>query len=335
MAFDLELTDGRTDTGARAKIWLEEYEIKTNRQPIIYSSPNFLNNILKASQFPWLADYELWLAQYYYDNMSPNTARDQRIRDVLASNVIAITPDKPKPFAKRMPFWQWTAKGKPEDVPGYFMGPGHKLAVDLVFYLGTRQEFDAEFKVGGTVPPGGDDMNITTEMWAQLIAGINATNTRLDNIQKAIEDLDIVNGGGDGESSPPPAGDEAIPFYFQPKRVELIQSAANNLVTSLYKDPDENTTKVNLYCKQTVVESFPPAGERPKEDDAFFSKLAYLLFGKTNDPSDGWAWIGAQSVINANNKPMAFPASFDSTPAGKADVVQRLPGMWLPRKYIK
>ena len=232
MALDLESIDGRGDTGARARVWVEEYENKTNKQPIIYSSPNFLNNILKASQFAWLADYKLWLAEYYYDLMSPDASRDQRIRDVLAGKIDPVYPRTVAPFTLRMPFWQWTSRLKPEDVPGYYMGPGHKLAVDGIFYQGTRQEFEAEFKVSGPIvtPPGGDeDMGITAEMWAQLLARIDGTNVRLDKIQSAIEDLDIVSGGNDGQPEPPPGEEDPTPVEkpYTGTAVEYIFQDAN------------------------------------------------------------------------------------------------------------
>ena len=46
---------------------------------------------------------------------------------------------------------QWTGKGKPEDVPGYYLGSDHKLAVDFIFYTGDRVEMIDEFELD-TIP---------------------------------------------------------------------------------------------------------------------------------------------------------------------------------------
>lgn len=147
LALDLEATDGRSDTLERAKTYLAWYEQWTGIRPLIYSSPNFLNAILKAgTKAPWMKEYKLWLAQYPFDAMDPDSARDTQIQRILTEQLMLANPVPPAPFNK-VTFHQWTAKGKPEDVPGYYLGYGHKLAVDLIFYTGTLAQFVDEFEL--------------------------------------------------------------------------------------------------------------------------------------------------------------------------------------------
>jgi hypothetical protein len=157
IALDLEVTDGYPDTLDRAKSWLAWYEQWTGIRPIIYSSPNFLDNVVGAWQHPWLSGYKLWLAQYPFDNMSPDTVRDQVIHDVLYQVRPLAFPIPPVPF-QTVNFLQWTSRGKPEDVPGYYLGSGHKLAVDLIFYPGSRDELLMEFDIDTTPTPNGGTM---------------------------------------------------------------------------------------------------------------------------------------------------------------------------------
>jgi hypothetical protein len=151
LMFDLETTDGWPDTLERARSWLAWYEQWTGIRPIIYSSPNFLTNIVKASNHPWLSHYKLVLAQYLWDEVDPDSVRDQIIHDVLYRVRSFLFPAPPFPF-QRVSFCQWTAKGKPEDVPGYYLGSGHKLAVDLIFYQGNKQDMSFEFDIGDLPP---------------------------------------------------------------------------------------------------------------------------------------------------------------------------------------
>lgn len=137
VALDLEVTDGRSDTLPRARVWLLEYEAKTGIRPIVYSSPNFLNSE-DARLFPWLREYPLWLAQYYYDNLS-NELRSTWLDRILSG---AVTPNYPAavlPWTRSPEFWQFTAIGRPRDIPGYYTGTGSKLEIDLNFYVSTRE----------------------------------------------------------------------------------------------------------------------------------------------------------------------------------------------------
>lgn len=149
LMFDMEDTDGRTDTLVRAKSWLSWYEQFTHTRPIIYSSVGFLDD-LKISQATWLSNYKLHLAQYRYENLPVDT-RTKTLHQILTGEIGYTFPALYAPF-KRMAFVQWTAKGAPADVPGYYVGTGGKLAVDLNFYNGTREQFLDEFGVTSAPP---------------------------------------------------------------------------------------------------------------------------------------------------------------------------------------
>jgi GH25 family lysozyme M1 (1,4-beta-N-acetylmuramidase) len=154
VALDLETFDAQPAAAVldRAHTWLDEYRRLTGNDALIYSSTYFLRDVLKAQGATWLAASPLWLAQYPFDNMS-EPARSQKIHDVLTGVSTVTFPAPPAPF-KGVSFWQWTAKGNPADVPGYYTGNGQKLSVDLNFYNGNRDQFMIEFGVypGGKLP---------------------------------------------------------------------------------------------------------------------------------------------------------------------------------------
>lgn len=193
IALDLEVTDGlpAAEVAARAKTWLSWYEQESGIRPIVYSSLYFLRDIVKATLHPWLESYRLWLAQYPFDKMEPATARDQRIADVLDGSYVPTFPAAPAPF-RRVSFWQWSALGKPEQVPGYYMGPGYKKEIDLNFYNGSRELMTAEFRLKQfptpTPLPEGDIMQ------GQVLVTLNIRRTS-DTTQTPIGQLqpgDIV-----------------------------------------------------------------------------------------------------------------------------------------------
>src|SRR5574343_612691 len=154
LALDMEALDNVSPAAvaARAFSWLSWYEQLTGIRPIVYSSSYFLG-LLKSANYPKFAEYKLWLAQYPYDKMEPDAVRDGVIEKVLHGEANPNFPNPPAPF-KKTTFWQWTAIGKPEDVPGYYTGPGSKKEVDFDFYNGTAEEMQAEFEytLPGHVP---------------------------------------------------------------------------------------------------------------------------------------------------------------------------------------
>ena len=98
LMFDLESTDGRSDTLDRAKSYLSWYEQWTGVRPLVYSGPDFLTNILKAgSRAPWLINYKLCLAEYPFDRMSPVSARDAQIHRILTEQMLIANPPPPAP----------------------------------------------------------------------------------------------------------------------------------------------------------------------------------------------------------------------------------------------
>jgi GH25 family lysozyme M1 (1,4-beta-N-acetylmuramidase) len=146
-ALDLESNYGVSypETLEKARAWLEIWEDKTGIRPIIYSSPGFLGSLgagLRENQ--WLRGYPVWLSQWYFDNM-PDADRKIRIGQILRGEMIPNYPAPVSPWSLRPPFWQWTSRGEPGDIPGYYMGPGHKLAVDLNYYDGTEEDLFRQY----------------------------------------------------------------------------------------------------------------------------------------------------------------------------------------------
>jgi GH25 family lysozyme M1 (1,4-beta-N-acetylmuramidase) len=164
--FDLEVTDGVSDTATRALKWLGRFRNQTGIVPIIYSSVGFLNQI-KAHLYLDFSAYPLWIAQYPYENLS-DSVRAQIIKDTLYERKALSFPTPPAPF-KRVSFFQWTGRGNPEDVAGYYTGYGSKLAIDFNVYNGTYEEMIQEFKLPvltdpeePTEPAPGGDMKVGT-----------------------------------------------------------------------------------------------------------------------------------------------------------------------------
>lgn len=174
LAFDLEDDDGMSNVLDRAKSWLSWYEAITGIRPIIYSSPGFLNKV-KAASYPFLANYKLWLSSWPFDVMEPDAAREKRIADVISGAYVPSWPSAPAPF-RRASFWQWTAQGKPEQVPGYYTGSRGKKEIDLNFYNGTLEELKAEFNVSTetpTDPPTGE----TPMLYGEVLVDLNIRKT--------------------------------------------------------------------------------------------------------------------------------------------------------------
>lgn len=147
--FDLE--ESGEGVAARAKSWLSWYEAITGVRPIIYTGLNILYELNLTSDISWMKNYKVALALYKYDNLSEAT-RKRIIHEVLTGQLPFIFPATPYPFS-RMTSTQWTGKGDPADVPGYYMGVGSKRAVDINFYNGNAGEFKTEFNLGGLNDP--------------------------------------------------------------------------------------------------------------------------------------------------------------------------------------
>lgn len=136
---DLEATndiDVRTVV-SRALTWLIECEKRSGITPIVYSGLNFIKNVLKLQLYPDFSRYPLWLAVYPYDTIYEGYTEEDRARklkSILDAPHFLPIPPIPKPFVQ-MPYIQWTAKGSPYDVPGYYIGINHKKAVDFNFQL--------------------------------------------------------------------------------------------------------------------------------------------------------------------------------------------------------
>lgn len=136
---DLETTDGRTDTLDRAKTWCAVVEEETGLKPIIYSTIPFMkeNGSTKKTlglvwKHAWLKDTTFWLAQYPYD-LWPDEMRDARIENIMNGDFFVEMPSVDILPPLKTQIWQWTARGKPEQVAGYYDGFGGKKAIDFNF----------------------------------------------------------------------------------------------------------------------------------------------------------------------------------------------------------
>jgi hypothetical protein len=154
---DLEARDGvdKRTTVSRALTWLIECEKLLHIRPIVYISEGFTNE-LELYNYPDFADYELWLAQYPYDLIYQGyteAMRDAKLKSILANPSLLRIPPTPKPF-KVFRYYQWTAKLKPEDVPGAYTGTGAKLAIDGNFEINTTPDPQPEEPMPETIKEG-------------------------------------------------------------------------------------------------------------------------------------------------------------------------------------
>lgn len=146
---DLESTnniDART-VCSRALTWLLEYKRSTGVKPIVYTSKSFIDEVQLWDNF---AEYDLWLAQYPFDLIYEGYTeadRTLKLKSILDNPLSLRIPPTPKPF-KKIKYFQWTAKGSPFDVPGYFTGTGSKKAVDFNFELDTEEPMPEIIKEG-------------------------------------------------------------------------------------------------------------------------------------------------------------------------------------------
>lgn len=139
---DLESANGieKKTVVSRALTWLKEYERMTNVRPIVYISEGFIAEI-ELYKYPDFEDYDLWLAQYPFDLIYDGyteSDRTQKLKSILDNPLSLRIPRSPAPF-KKIKYLQWTAKGNPLDVPGYYIGIGSKKAVDLNFELNEEE----------------------------------------------------------------------------------------------------------------------------------------------------------------------------------------------------
>lgn len=182
-ALDLEVGDPKI-TLDRARAWLEIFERATGVRPIIYSSPGFLSSIGAGAKTAsgkylneWLRSYEVWLSVWPYDNMSEAPRRD-RIRQILRGDIVPAYPNGVPPWNIRPAFYQWTSRGEPGDIPGYYMGTGHKLAVDLNYYFGTKEELFSKYGKPHALPENGEE---TLYKYSITPRGSDGLKVRLDH----------------------------------------------------------------------------------------------------------------------------------------------------------
>lgn len=181
-ALDLELGDVRTEL-PRAKRWLERWESKTGKRPIIYTSLGFLDQEQTKNENRWLGKYPLWLSLWPFDKMSEDPRR-ARIRQVLRSEILIPYPTASTPWPTPPDFHQWTSRGEPGDIPGYYMGPGHKKAVDFNYYHGTKEDLFTRFGEPKKRPGNGV---IMPTLYKYSIKPIKSDGSKVRNDHYAID----------------------------------------------------------------------------------------------------------------------------------------------------
>jgi len=184
LVLDLETTDNRADTVARALLFLARWRQLAGKRPMIYTAPGFLDNI-QAHNYIILEEYKLWLATYPFDKIQGNWTeekRDQRLTDIWQGKYLLSFPPPPRPF-KRVSFFQFTGKGPPNLIKGY---QSNKLAVDFNLYNGqTFKELVQEFQIDYIPKPEGETMTI----YGRVIAKTNIRNGPFDVGYQDIGDL--------------------------------------------------------------------------------------------------------------------------------------------------
>jgi len=179
---------------ARALEWLDLYEQAIGVKPIIYSGAGFLKYEIQAHKFPKFAEYELWLAQYYYDNMS-DPARAEKIHRVLLSTDPITFPASPLPWSGIPTTFQWTGKGAPKDVPGYYMGYGAKRSVDFNFSVfKTYADFKGHYELGD-LPTEPEDVATQPYDGVTTIEGVrHGVKFFIDLLDMSKVSLTVVHG---------------------------------------------------------------------------------------------------------------------------------------------
>jgi len=155
-ALDAEAADGSTMIMSLMHVWADEYHRLSGKWPTIYSTIPFMQehgaftkSIWGVYHNAWLANCRFWLAQYPFDALESMTGyvehgdalRTILIREVLDGKRILTWPRVAAPLTG-VEMWQWTSRCPPEDVPGYYLGANHKLAVDHNFHTLSLSAFN-------------------------------------------------------------------------------------------------------------------------------------------------------------------------------------------------
>ncbi len=170
-ALDLETADGSDQVMSLTHVWVDEYHAQTGLWPIIYSRRGFLHEhgadfrtmwdrLYGRWHNAWLANCPLWLAEWPFDELDSlsgyalhgDALRAALIREVIEGKRTLSWPSPIGPWTQ-VDYWQWTSRYPPEQVPGYFIGANHKLAVDMNFARASREEFEASHPIPGAEPP--------------------------------------------------------------------------------------------------------------------------------------------------------------------------------------
>lgn len=134
------------------RTWLARIEERTGRQPIVYSSPSFLQNWLNRD--PVLRQYPLWIAHYDRDPAIPSNFPGMKSDGTCFIHAWTLNNCR-----SQWAIWQYTSSGK---ATSFGIAGGN---LDLNIYAGTSQDFLAFAR--GTWTPAPNDFlpfNETTTM---------------------------------------------------------------------------------------------------------------------------------------------------------------------------
>jgi GH25 family lysozyme M1 (1,4-beta-N-acetylmuramidase) len=123
----------------------------------IYSRNSFIDPLVSEAGAYWVENYPYWQALYATTWSNYN--------DLYTAIMNGYVPPKPSPslYLGTCVIWQWTASGKPADVPGY---PPYKKAVD----------FNVAYPQEAPPPPPAEPVGLQME----LLPGITTLNIRLN-----------------------------------------------------------------------------------------------------------------------------------------------------------
>jgi len=132
-----------------AKAWLEHIKGLSGRTPIIYTSPNFWNNLRDSANATWAVEYPLWIANYF----SALTFPVYDIPDQVANSIsLPLVPEPWKKKGKTWTIWQYCATGDGEFYGGNYAKHTDRTGLDLNVFNGSLEDL-YKFCESGSVPP--------------------------------------------------------------------------------------------------------------------------------------------------------------------------------------
>jgi hypothetical protein len=259
-SLDIEVSDGSSNVASLAEVWINEYNRLTGLWPFFYSYPFFMSEhsfgaktIWGTWKHPAISKCKLWLGQWPFDeleSMPGYTVRGDALRAVLIQEVIDGVRQLswPKPLApfSEVEIWQWTSRFPPEEIPGYYMGPNHKLAADMNFHKLSRQEFETAYPLNAAPAPGPEAYVIKRPLADYEIGFTQGDGALLlkDAVEAATENgWEAAMNGGAGfdytdaiHAIPRTTGFETV-YGIPYARILLTHGSANTQLDTVYLAP--------------------------------------------------------------------------------------------------